>query len=298
MRPPSEPADEPSPTASSANLDDARQLVFRAFAAARQPGRGDWNVMTTAVLKNRLLSLTGREFNQREYKTVSMLDFVRLFPDLLTVDVRSKPPLVTLLDATVAQQSVDDIGDSPQSQTRSRIRPDLWQAVMDYRSSGTYFWDEIDGQAKSGERASHQAVFPTTTLADMEALRDEFIRSITLGDGDEDLARRISDWRSIGFGSAYLPVGIRSQWTAKIRAHVLSRLHDFFRTNLIPEPSDLEITEFRHGRRPARTHSSDRDEIRDLRELLQKCIAIMSHDELSSIAISPAVILRAIRPGI
>lgn len=49
------------------SLDDARELVLRAFAWARASGRENWRVMTVALLKNRLLDLTEKKFDESRW---------------------------------------------------------------------------------------------------------------------------------------------------------------------------------------------------------------------------------------
>ena len=49
-------------------MEDAKQLIRQAFKQARVSGKPDWHRMTTAVLKNRLLSITGNAFNETEYR--------------------------------------------------------------------------------------------------------------------------------------------------------------------------------------------------------------------------------------
>ncbi len=46
---------------------DVRALILAAFKQARAKGKPDWEVMTTAVLKNRILQLTGLSFNPNDY---------------------------------------------------------------------------------------------------------------------------------------------------------------------------------------------------------------------------------------
>ena len=43
---------------------DARDLLVAAFESARATGKRDWNTMTAAVLKNRVLHLTSRSFDE------------------------------------------------------------------------------------------------------------------------------------------------------------------------------------------------------------------------------------------
>ena len=52
--------------------------------------------MTTAVLKNRLLDLTGGTFDEAAYGATTFMDFVLRNEDTLAVDRSTAPPLVEL----------------------------------------------------------------------------------------------------------------------------------------------------------------------------------------------------------
>lgn len=125
----------PNPPPGAAQSEERlRKLIRDAFEAARRTGRTDWQQMTTAVLKNRLLSLTGRAFKESDYGAQTISELVRLLPDLLLFDQSTSPPTVRLLPS---QMPVDP----PVVAEGTRIRRDLWNAVVDYRAPGRYVWD-------------------------------------------------------------------------------------------------------------------------------------------------------------
>jgi hypothetical protein len=65
---------------------DAKTLTRQAFEQARLSGRQEWQMMTTAVLKNRMLQLTSREFTEAAYGANSVLDLVRLIPETVELE--------------------------------------------------------------------------------------------------------------------------------------------------------------------------------------------------------------------
>src|SRR5260221_3367596 len=113
---------------------DLRRLIRKAFEVARQTDREDWQQMSVAVLKNRLLDITDRTFNERDYGARSIGELVRKVPDMLLVYENTRPLLVKLL-------STESPTDESLPTDDSRIRSDLWRAVIDYRSGQRYVWN-------------------------------------------------------------------------------------------------------------------------------------------------------------
>ena len=75
---------------------DARELVERAFDAARDKGKPEWHRMHLAVLKNRLLLLSDREFDETQHGASNFRQFVADLNDLLRLDLDTTPPMVEL----------------------------------------------------------------------------------------------------------------------------------------------------------------------------------------------------------
>ena len=119
-------------------MQDAQQLIVRAYKEARHSGKPDWRRMTTAVLKNRLLDLTGRDFDETDYGASSFMGFVSRYPDMLQVDDSVFPPIVELYG--MEADRLPSAGDE-YTPTAYHIRSDLWQAALDYSSGMQYVWD-------------------------------------------------------------------------------------------------------------------------------------------------------------
>ena len=87
-------------------------------------------------------------------------------------------------------------------------------------------------------------------------------------------------------------MSLKGEWTGFSRDKFVRLLESFFDVNGIPVPEDLlmgmeEVQTFRH-RLVSRPTSE-----RDLRSLVENCIAVMSHQELAALQFGPEVYLRA-----
>lgn len=71
---------------------DARDLLVAAFESARATGKRDWNTMTAAVLKNRVLQLTSRSFDEAALGFKNFTDLLDAMPDVVEVDRTARPP--------------------------------------------------------------------------------------------------------------------------------------------------------------------------------------------------------------
>ncbi len=94
---------------------DPRELIRAAFAKAQESGRPDWQRMTVAVLKNRILDLTEGTFRESDYDygASTFQEFARNHGDILAFDDTRTPPVAILK------------GPSPESGlVQARIRSD------------------------------------------------------------------------------------------------------------------------------------------------------------------------------
>lgn len=263
-----------SRTTDSEDLDTLRNLVRRAFDQARQSGRQEWQAMTTAVLKNRLLQLTSRQFAESNYGVDSVLDLVRLIPDTVNVDDTKRPPLVTLLTATASRPQ-------PGPPEASRIRTDLWNAVFDFSSPGTYIWDGTHARSDVAAQAGDLQL-PTLTEAEFDHWRRDFAAK------HPDLD--IQDWAEKSYSTYGLPVALRGHWNRFIRTRAIDRLAAWFNANEITAPPDMvEYAETRIATIP------DNSETEALRRYVLKCVAAMRPSELKSLLIPASVAARVTR---
>ncbi len=126
--------------AGSANLGGLEELLLRAFSKAAQQQKPEWYRMRGTVLKNRLLDLTERAFDEQDYGAQNFLGFVKLFGYVLSTDLSVRPYVVELLEPYRSR-----ISESAAAASGQWIRSDLWQATVDYSSSGEWLWNPSSG---------------------------------------------------------------------------------------------------------------------------------------------------------
>jgi hypothetical protein len=193
---------------------DIRELIRLAFWAARERGKPDWWRMTTAVLKNRLLSLTDRQFNEEDYGARTLFEFASKFPELISVDTTTYPPEVELRP--------------------TRIRADLWRAAIDYRSGTKYVWDRLQRRARERKASDDSSmILPTLTREAVASWREEFKdrqRSATLPSEIPNLER----WAQFGLATQSLPDRLQGLWNREQSWRVWEHLSSWFVQNLPP----------------------------------------------------------------
>ncbi|WP_409141896.1 hypothetical protein [Cellulosimicrobium sp. RS] len=269
------PTDAELSATRSSDLAGLRDLVRQAFEQARQSGRQEWQVMTTAVLKNRLLQLTSRQFSESTYGVDAVLDLVRLIPDTVSVDDSTKPPRVTLLSAATREPQ-------PSRPEVARIRTDLWNAVFDFSGPGEYIWNGTQAEQAVTPTPTGALRLPTLTEAEFDGWRHEF----SLQHPDLDLEA----WGQKAYSTYGLPGALRGQWNRFIRFKALGRLHMWFDENKISPPSDM--VEYTESRTDSTTNNSETEA---LRRYLLKCVAEMRPSELRALLIPASVAARVSR---
>lgn len=259
-----------------ADLDGLRELVRRAFDLAHESGRREWNVMTTAVLKNRLLQITAREFDEHAYGANSMVELVKKIPDSLTLDESLRPPRATFIGTafnTIGSKRLEG----------KAIRPDLWRAIFDYSSPGVYVWNGSEAVLRSADEVtSTEMVLPTITAEDLSDWRAEFSASHP--------GRDLDIWKDRSSSTHKLPPDLRSAWNGFMKSRALEALGDWFSEHSIAAPPDIMA----QLERPA-TVRSEISELEELRRFLTRCVAVMRPQELRSLHIPATVAARVAR---
>ncbi|MFC7875209.1 hypothetical protein ACFUS2_29255 [[Kitasatospora] papulosa] len=268
--------------------EDGRHIIIQAFEAARRSGRTNWSAMTTAVLKNRLLNVTNRAFKENDYGAQNITEFIKEYPDLLALDDSTTPPSVTLLDTSAVSQRVGT------NVSRGRIRPDLWRAVMDYRSGSSYLWDgeqAIPAYPTLGHDNETLPRLPTISVSDMTAWRRSFQQrlpqDLTL---DQEGIAGVENWVTRGLPTNELPLPARSLWNEFLNQQVVERLATWFRENMVPIPDDMVRNRVIRKNVPPVG-------VNQLRELILRCVRTMTEEELKAINLPPAAVLRAYGGG-
>lgn len=262
---------------------EARSLILAAFAAARDSGKNDWSRMTAAVLKNRLLQLTHRQFDERALGHERFVDLVLSFPDLVQIDSTTKPATVELvapIEASAAELEVDQPG--------TRIRGDLWRAIVDYTSDVQWAWDSGAGRAVDANSAEQGGPpMPTLTRGELASMQQSFASTAEDEDLDEDERSQLRRWADEGLGTSALPQQLRGRWNEVMKQEVVQRLNDFFSENSLAPPDDMLV------RSQRRLHASGKDsEAARLRALVIECVRSMTLQELTALPLPAGAVLR------
>jgi hypothetical protein len=278
-------------------LSRARALVLDAFARARQAGKANWTVMTTAVLKNRLLDLTDRDFSESQFGARDMVAFVRAMPDLLDLTpTEDGPAIVELRDPAL----VDGLpplptGSGEQAQGvrgRERLRPDLWRAAMDWGGERSYVLDggRVRVKAEGDERLP---VFEPVTEADFLAWKEAFVQR-ELETADPSSAELLQTWRSMAGPSRILGKKLQDRWMSHLRHQVAARVDSWFSQHGEASPDDLFVGPLTgpSGVRESGTFDEPAGEDRRLKEFVLRCVHAMTAAELRALSIPAAAASR------
>ncbi len=258
------------------------KLIESAFAAARNTGSPGWRSMTSAVLKNRILDLTNREFDEADWGADSFRAFLGQFNDILRVDLSKRPMQVTLLEERSASIEGSNLSPVLDLGRERQIRRDLWNAVMDFSSGCDYGWDGEKAVPLELDDTSDILLLPTLSKEEFEGWREDFVkRQVAEGANAEMLDR----WLQQEGAMKDLPGGLRIKWVVELKGRVLERLQGWFSEKNSQPPSDLVVDEEERGSGDASTEA--------LRELVLATVRAMSADELKALCLPPAAVLRS-----
>jgi hypothetical protein len=290
------------------DLDEFRTLVHEAYEQARRSGRPDWGEMTSAVLKNRLLQITQGGFSQERYGSPSFMHLVRRVPDLLAVASDNPPFRLHIIQETGNQTDGSTIPEEiwyasdnvvvslPGNELiRSRIRDDLWHAVIDYASGKTYVLDPDTGLARPcTDKDPGLPTFSTVSRNEIALWRHEFIETLDLS-VKAKFTSSLNTWADGRGKQSGLPGSVRGSWAEHLKRRVIKVLLDWFHSNGIQPPEDMVVTQ--EVRSPAPSESiGEMVETRHLRDLIIRAVRVMTHEELSQISLPAGILLRISRP--
>ena len=245
------------------------ELVAAAFHMARAKGKPDWRRMTLAVLKNRILQIKRGQFREQDYGAPSFRDLLMGCP-------------VLRLDGAYAEflgeEPPEQVPAAPVRLERTRIRPDLWRAILDFSSGRRYAWDSRQQVAREAT-ADDEQIFPTVTREEFAQWRNEFA---TRHSGDEAVAR----WRDESLGTKDLPRHLQGEWNGTIKAKATLRLSEWFTAHGMDLSSTVgPLPQSRDG------------QVEDLRGTVIACVSVMTGTELAELKLPPAAVLRAKNAG-
>lgn len=269
---------------------ELRAGIQSAYEAARDSRRENWQVMPLPVLKNRLLASTNGAFHEWDYGWPNLRFLPRAFPDLLALDPTTPhgaavyiaaPDLTARPDANASGSIVRVSNASTEGR---RIREDLWNAVVDYRSGLTYIWDVkqrraigIEGEAETGT-----PVFPTISQDEVGTWRRECARKWAQLNGDAD-NEAVDAW--VENPRTRVPQRFVNSWRTDQRDRVASIIQDFFRSAQLNLPSDAF---------PA--SGQTRTEL-TARELVRLAAQVMTDTEIDGLQLPVGAVLRALHHG-
>lgn len=253
------------------SLGELRSLVLAAFEQARVSAKPEWHVMTTGVLKNRMLQLTSRKFDEEQFGARTFAELMLMIPDVVELDAAHKPPLVSLkIEGGAPTATETDV-------ETGRVRPDLWYSILDYSSEDVYIWDGTHA-VRVSEPEADALVMPTISESEMSLWRREFA---------DESGEHLDEWVERGLGTFALPPHLRRTWSTTVKQKVIRILAAWFQEHDIPAPVDL-LTQ---SSTPLSSKAVNEGE--ELRRFVQRCIALMTLGELRSLPIPAAVALRA-----
>ena len=252
--------------------DDSQELIRLAFDKAKGSGRPDWYRMDVGVLKNRILNITNRSFRESDYGVTTFMEFVRNHDNVLELDETRWPPAVAL-------KGVHQESEAASKSVHTQVRPDLWQAMMDFSGNARYVWDKDEGVAKPAtEGAAGGATMPTITVEQFTKWKKAFADSVD--DAEQDA--RFKDWVEKLRPATFLSARVRLRWNDHLKKEVAAHLSAWFQQQKLPLPQVLLET----------SEGAKRSPDDELRRRLIACVRSMTKDELERVQIPSSALLR------
>jgi hypothetical protein len=298
----------PEPTTSAKSLDDLRSLVTQAYEKALETGRSDWEEMTAAVLKNRLLDITRRDFSEAQYGSSTFLELIRRIPD--TVEIKGDSPPYSVRIRSSGLESIRSRQDTASESSRSsetsapipnhrarryRVRHDLWCAIIDYQSGKEYVFDPTTGSARPRNPDDRALpTLPTASPAELTAWRGEFAEEIS-AKIDYSSQRQVREWAVSTGRLKDLPESLRGEWALYLKEAVVARLEQWFRERAQNPPANMLVEA--QSTRTSKSGSDYEERKRQLREVIIRAVRMMTFEELSGISLPASIVVRLTSSG-
>ena len=265
---------------------DAKQLIIQAFEQAKAAGKPDWYRMTSAVLKNRILNLTGNAFDEGDYSAANFMAFISRHRDFVDIDESRFPPIVELKTSEMGGPARGQEGQPP---GRSRIRSDFWRAVLDYSSGTEYVWDTVDGLVRPSRSGEDRPALPIVSKAMHQQWRKEFIEgaagaAINTAEQEE----RANAWARNQLPTSQLPTHLIPVWNGFLRDKVEQHLLHWFEDSTLVPPSDM-VT---HAAGQTVRRSAETEV---LRQYILQVVRVMTEQELAQLNLPSRAVLRMTR---
>jgi hypothetical protein len=246
--------------------------------------------MSIAVLKNRLLDMTDRQFTESRWGASSTRQFVELLDDVLDLDISTKPPTAILRDEVIVDTALPvATAESARRGGGWRIRRDLWDAVMDFAGGNAYLWDgHLAVAFPPGEtKGDPESVLPTLTSEEFAAWRRDFATDMFLKRPDDPSRAQITLWLESMGSSQLLPPPLRSRWYGVLKHHVRARLEEWFARRAEDPPRDMATTFTRSAR------TSDSTE--ELRAMIIRAVGHMTRPEMEGLSLPVSVVVNLLK---
>lgn len=279
----------PLAQAGNVDIDAVKRLVRLAFEIAKTHGKPDWQQMSVAVLKNRLLNLSSGGFDEKRFGAKNFTSFVQThLGDVVQLHDNSQPARVELLAQDKSKES--RAGTSHAVVERREVRPDLWKAAFDFSTGTTYGWDEAQALARAVEPGEDLPVLPTLTAEELAQWREEFAAKASTSLQSDAERGELSKWK-MGSGSiGQLPKPLRKPWVQEMMKRVESRLLRWFNAQGLQAPVIIS------GGQGAVEHSAPEgttvESTESLRSFVLACVKAMHHEELAALAIPAGILMR------
>jgi hypothetical protein len=203
--------------------EEALKLVGEAFEQAKQSKKPDWRRMHAGTLNARMLELTDRNFDPREFGAKNLRDFIdNLVPAIQT----SSTPRGGLFVEWIGEDQ-PSLSPSEVLLTTLPVREDLRTAITDYRSGKVYVWDSYEGVAREGSSAEQRPTLPTLTAVEAAEWRARFLDTHKSDLAGADLARALR-WKEQALLPFHLPRVLQPKWETFVSHEVQRRLQSFF----------------------------------------------------------------------
>lgn len=160
---------------------------------------------------------------------------------------------------------------------------------FDYQSGLIYVWDGITAQQVDpgeAQEIDQDRVLPTLRVEDLDNWRREFLDSVQdiIGD-DANTMEQTRRWVDDRLRTIHLPASLRTPWNQALKRRVIERLIEWFAAHALVAPKDL-----------LQARPSGRDQAigaSTLRQLILRCVQVMTEDELRQLNLPPSAVLRA-----
>jgi len=257
------------------------ELIRAAFERARESGSKGWRMMTPAVLKNRILDATDRTFDESKWGASSFAEFLLQFDDVVVSVPDSRPPQVMLMQAQPAMASQNTGDQGLDIGSKRRIRPDLWEAILNYSSDLPYYWDGARAVKVPPDDVRADMKLPTLAKHEFSQWRRDFVTRESAS--QPATAERLATWLEKEQPLVALPRGLRTAWVIDLKMRVFTRLKDWFDSKGIAPPGDLVYDQ---------ESEEATDSAAPLRELVLAAVRVMNSEELEALQLPAAVLMR------